>query len=66
MQLRMGTWLCCSGCVPMAARGMGGCVNEHLSMATRLCCTGLAPMDAQRLRLTVTRTALTRAALTSE
>jgi hypothetical protein len=54
MQLGLGTWLCCSGCILMAACGIGGCVRTRPSGATMLCCTGLAPMAVQRTSLTRT------------
>jgi hypothetical protein len=60
MQPRVGTWLCCSDCGPMAARVMRGCASTRPRMVTSLCCTGLAPTDAGRTAPTMT--ALTRAA----
>jgi hypothetical protein len=42
MQLRLGTWLCSSGCVPMAARGVRTRVILQLWVGACLCCSGYA------------------------
>jgi hypothetical protein len=45
-RLEMGTWLCCSGCVPIAARGMMTSARFPLEADTWLCCSGCALMAA--------------------
>jgi hypothetical protein len=42
-----GTWLCCSGCMPMTARGMSGRALVQLDMGTWQCCSGCMPMAAR-------------------
>jgi hypothetical protein len=41
-QRRVGTCLCCSGCMPMAARGMRRRALLQLRVGTWLCCNGWA------------------------
>jgi hypothetical protein len=43
----MGIWRCCSGCMPMAARGMGIGAHLQLSVGTWMCCSGCMPMAAR-------------------
>jgi hypothetical protein len=44
--LRVGTWMCCSGCKPMTAREMSTRAVVQLRAGIWLCCSGCVQMAA--------------------